>query len=229
MASARAKRRPSPTTTTADPSAGDRTADWTNPRVVQILDAAARRFAKTGFAGTTTQEIADEAGLTKSMIHYYFESKQALISELQAFVYDRYLRKVEGRLAALGTGSSGRAYEALTAAFEIVHDKNFLRLQLELLAEAGRDPEIMRRLAALEGRSRAVVGQGLKTVLGSRAESLPISPDALATLIAAVLHGLRVFDYVEGEKAPTKEAYDILIGLLLLGMKQMSASAKPTQ
>jgi len=222
MTTARAKRRPTPAN--VDPTAIDRTVDWTNPRVVQILDASSRCFAKSGFAATTTQEIADEAGLTKSMIHYYFESKQALISELQAFVYDRHLHRVEARLAALGTGAEGRAYDALSAAYEIVRDKKFLRLQIELLAEAGRDPEIMRRLAVLEGRSRAVVGQGLKTVLGPKAASLPISPEALATLIAAVLHGLRVFEYVEGDQVPTKEAYDIFIGLLLLGMKQMSAA-----
>ena len=59
-----------------------RAIDRTNPRVVQILDAASRCFGKKGFAGTTVQEIADEAGLTKSMIHYYFENKQALVTEL---------------------------------------------------------------------------------------------------------------------------------------------------
>jgi AcrR family transcriptional regulator len=221
MASARTTRRKR----SSPGSVHERAADWTNPRVVQILDAAARCFAKSGFAATTTQEIADEAGMTKSMIHYYFDNKQALIGELQAFVYDRYLHKVDARLAMLGTGAEGRAYEALKEAYEIVRDRSFLRLQLELLAEAGRDPDIMQRLAVLEKRSRDVVGTGLRSVLGARVEALPISADALAALISAVLHGLRVFDYVEGEGAPSAEAYDIFIGLLLLGLKQMSPAA----
>ncbi len=200
----------------------DRAADWTNPRVVQILDAASRCFEKSGFANTTVQEIADEAGMTKSMIHYYFENKQALIGELQAFVYERYLRKVQTRLLELGSGTEGRAHEALMQAFEIVRDKSFLRLQLELLAEAGRDPEIMKRLAALQARSRGVVAEGVNAVLGSRAETLPISKDVLSALISAVLHGLRVFEYVEGEAAPTQEAYELFIGLLMIGMKAVS-------
>jgi AcrR family transcriptional regulator len=199
----------------------ERSTDWTNPRVVQILDAASRCFAKNGFAATTTQEIADEAGVTKSMIHYYFENKQALIGELQGFVYDRYLHKVETRLGELGAGTEGRIYEALKQAFEIVRDKSFLRLQLELLAEAGRDPDVLKRLAVLEARSRNVVVDGVKTALGPKLDELPISTDVLAALISAVLHGLRVFDYVEGDGAPTEQAFDLFIMLLLLSMKQV--------
>ena len=90
---ARAKKIPA-----SSPDPLGRSADWTNPRVVQILDAASRCFEQRGFAATTVQEIADEAGLTKSMIHYYFENKQALIGELQTFVYDSYMHKVESRL-----------------------------------------------------------------------------------------------------------------------------------
>lgn len=204
---------------TAEPGA-PRAVDRTNPRVVQILDAASRCFARSGFAATTTQQIADEAGMTKSMIHYYFENKQALIGELQAFVYDRYLQRVETRLAELGPATEGRAYEALKGAYEIVRDKKFLRLQLELLAEGGRDPEVLKRLAQLEARSRDVVSAGMKTVLGGR--ELPIPAATLSTLIAAVLHGLRVFEYVEGDQAPTDEAFELFIGLLLLGLKHVS-------
>lgn len=203
----------------------DRSADWTHPRVVQILDAASRCFEKNGFANTTVQQIADEAGMTKSMIHYYFENKQALIGELQAFVYERHLRKVQSRLADLGANTEGRAHEALMQAFEIVRDKGFLRLQLELLSESGRDPDIQRRLAALQARSRDVVGEGVRSVLGAKADTLPISIDVLAALISAVLHGLRVFEYVEGDDAPTKEAYELFIGLLVIAMKAVSPDA----
>ena len=137
-------------------------------------------------------------------------------------MYERHLRRVQSRLSELKGGDEGRAYEALAQAFEIVRDKGFLRLQLELLSEAGRDPDIMKGLAVLQARSRDVVGVGVKSVLGPKAEALPISVDVLSALISAVLHGLRVFEYVEGDKAPTKEAYDLFISLLLIGMKAVS-------
>ena len=44
----------------------------------QIIRAAEEVFALKGFAGATTQEIADKAGLPKANIHYYFKTKREL-------------------------------------------------------------------------------------------------------------------------------------------------------
>lgn len=44
----------------------------------QILDAAESVFQKKGMDGARMQEIADEAGINKAMLHYYYRSKQLL-------------------------------------------------------------------------------------------------------------------------------------------------------
>ena len=44
----------------------------------QILDAAKDIFQKKGMDGARMQEIADEAGINKAMLHYYYRSKQLL-------------------------------------------------------------------------------------------------------------------------------------------------------
>ena len=196
-----------------------RTVDWQNPRVVQILDAAARAFGKSGFAQTTIQDIAQEAGMTKAMVHYYFESKQALIQELQAFVYERHFRKVEQRIAENGPNSAtGRANEALLEVYEIIKDKHFFRLQLELLGECGRDPALMKRMAVLLKRSRDLVSISIENVMGERKLGIPI--EVVSTLISATVHGLRVFETIEGDNAPTKDAYQLFVILLMLGMER---------
>lgn len=43
-----------------------------------IKEAARNVFQREGFAGARMQEIADEAGINKMMLHYYFRSKQHL-------------------------------------------------------------------------------------------------------------------------------------------------------
>lgn len=43
-----------------------------------ILQAAEKVFAVHGFKGTTTSQIAREAGLPKANVHYYFSTKLAL-------------------------------------------------------------------------------------------------------------------------------------------------------
>lgn len=44
----------------------------------RILDAAHRVFLRRGSAGARTQEIADEAGVNKALLHYYFRTKERL-------------------------------------------------------------------------------------------------------------------------------------------------------
>merc|ERR1712063_196638 len=44
----------------------------------KILQAAEKCFAQFGFKGTAVQKIADEAGLPKTNVLYYFKTKQEL-------------------------------------------------------------------------------------------------------------------------------------------------------
>jgi TetR/AcrR family transcriptional regulator len=44
----------------------------------RILDAAHAVFLRKGTAASRTQEIADEAGVNKALVHYYFGTKGAL-------------------------------------------------------------------------------------------------------------------------------------------------------
>lgn len=44
----------------------------------QLLDAARRVFVRRGVAAARTQEIADEAGVNKALLHYYYRSKENL-------------------------------------------------------------------------------------------------------------------------------------------------------
>jgi AcrR family transcriptional regulator len=48
----------------------------------QILDAAARLFARKGYKGATIREIAREAGVSEGTIYNYFDSKHDLLISL---------------------------------------------------------------------------------------------------------------------------------------------------
>ncbi len=43
-----------------------------------ILEAARKVFQRSGFGGARMQEIADEAGINKASLHYYYRSKNKL-------------------------------------------------------------------------------------------------------------------------------------------------------
>jgi len=48
----------------------------------RILTAAARLFAHRGFAKTTVEEIALEAGVSKGLVYVHFPSKEALLEKV---------------------------------------------------------------------------------------------------------------------------------------------------
>lgn len=47
-----------------------------------ILDSAEKLFSELGFEGTSTRQIAKEAGANMSMISYYFGSKEGVFMEI---------------------------------------------------------------------------------------------------------------------------------------------------
>lgn len=69
------------------------------------LAAAARRTAEHGFLGTSLQELADDVGVTKQALLYYFKTKDALKTAL----VDALLEDADARfreiVAALGSAA----------------------------------------------------------------------------------------------------------------------------
>jgi len=83
--------------TIADPTPdGDRD-DTTETK---ILDAAHAVFLRVGTAGARMQEIADEAGVNKALLHYYFRSKERLAEAVFARAASQLLPAVIRILAS---------------------------------------------------------------------------------------------------------------------------------
>jgi AcrR family transcriptional regulator len=48
----------------------------------KILEAARNVFTRKGMSGARMQEIADEAGINKALLHYYYRSKAKLFDQI---------------------------------------------------------------------------------------------------------------------------------------------------
>jgi len=196
--------------------AAARSADWENPRVASILSAAAKCFARKGFTATTLAEIGKELGLRKSIVHYYFASKAALIHEVQSFTYHRYLDRLKEAIRN-GDGSPQQATDALRALWDAIQsNKTGTGLNIEVWSAARRDAELKRRAAGLQRDARQVVRDAVAGS-GESARS-----ETLATLVLAVLNGLSVTEYLEGDELKAKEAYEAFLGLLQTALETPS-------
>jgi TetR/AcrR family transcriptional regulator len=56
-----------------------------------ILSAARKVFVKKGLEGARMQEIADEAGINKALLHYYFRSKDKLFKNVLNQVLSEFI------------------------------------------------------------------------------------------------------------------------------------------
>lgn len=85
----------------------------------RILLAALKRFAESGYAGTSVQEIVDDAGVTKPTLYYYFKSKAGLFQALIDWAHDerfRLMQEAAGRKREI----AGQLTEILTVLFEFL-------------------------------------------------------------------------------------------------------------
>jgi AcrR family transcriptional regulator len=113
-----------------------------------LLEAAARVYARSGFAGATLEEVAADAGFTKGAVYAHFGSKENLLLALveehlagqvaqQLELFDRERVTWERPLAG-----SERWMESLQG------EPERFRLFIELWAQAQRDEQLRLGLAA---------------------------------------------------------------------------------
>ena len=60
----------------------------------KILEAAHLVFHQKGFNGTRMQEIADQAGINKALLHYYFKNKESLFERVFEETFSRLTAKM---------------------------------------------------------------------------------------------------------------------------------------
>src|SRR6476619_6643320 len=60
----------------------------------KILAAAKKVFLKEGMAGARMQDIADEAGINKALLHYYFRSKDKLFETIFTETSSRFIPRM---------------------------------------------------------------------------------------------------------------------------------------
>lgn len=122
-----------------------------------ILDAAAQVFLTHGYAGTTIDQIAATAAVSKPTVYAHFGDKQALFTEMVTRTVDEAAEPVHAEVAALrDTGDVAADLRDLARRqLTMVMRPRLLQLRRLVIGEAGRFPELG-RLFAERGPARTV-------------------------------------------------------------------------
>jgi AcrR family transcriptional regulator len=155
----------------------------------QILEAAFECFAEKGFHAATVQDICRKAGLSPGAVYGYFAGKEDII----AASCEEGVRADEALFA--------RRDETVPEAIDRIIREGmseltapeadaWLRVRVELWAEAQGSPRVRESLVALYDRYRAWLAELLREGQ-ERGEVRPeVDPDALARILIGLYQGL---------------------------------------
>ena len=136
-------------------------------REAEILDAAQAEFSDAGFEDATVAAIARRAGMTAANVHYYFPTKDALVSAVAARAFEQLFASLD---------SLPDPIDRLHAYVDFHLANHRLRGQLQVAAAGS--PELTEVLQAREAW------------LGGAAAAAVGGPGLDADLIAATVTGL---------------------------------------
>lgn len=102
-----------------------------------ILKVAEESFAKSGYRGVSLQEIAETAGISKSLIFYYFKDKKELYEELIKKSVDLVLIKLKEAISSRKSPTE-KIEEFVKNFFELLLNEEHL---IQLLARETSNPE----------------------------------------------------------------------------------------
>ena len=158
----------------------------------RILGAARRLFSEAGFSGASMGAVAKEAGVSKGLLHYHFDSKDHLFVETQQAFFRELHRRFSER-ADRGDGGVVSALEALDAAWEAIRDLHGgAAFVVETLALSNHDSVLGRRVADFYDESTALLEDAIAQIFASDLDQLAVPPERMAVLIRILSEGLVV-------------------------------------
>ncbi|GAA2473340.1 TetR/AcrR family transcriptional regulator [Streptomyces longisporus] len=174
----------------------------------QLTEAAIRAMARDGVARTTTRSIAAEAGVSLSVFHYCFDSKQALVEAVITALTDHSVTVVKQALRPRAT-----LVETVRAGFQAYwdhvrsHPEEHM-LTYELTQYALREPgfeHLARRQYELYGAAYTELIDGLRRTMDLQ---LAVPATVLARYLAAMTDGLTLNYLVLGDESAWTDILD---------------------
>jgi AcrR family transcriptional regulator len=168
-----------------------------------LLEAAARVYARRGFAGATLEEVAAEAGFTKGAVYAHFGSKENL---LLALVEEYFAGQIAEQLALFDRDRA--TWERPLAGSErwmerLQERPERFRLFVELWAYSQRDERVRARLAGALAVLRATFARFAAESAADAGFDTPAAvSEQFANLMLGISLGLSMLRLTEPDAVP---------------------------
>jgi AcrR family transcriptional regulator len=187
-------------------------------RTQGILAAARKVIARKGLAGTTMEQVAEEAGISKATIYLYFKNKEALYSHCVIAGFDAMLECMRQASAQVRDPVERLRVLLDAQASSLEMDRDFFRVFLtervsqflDQSTEFGQ--EFARRQQEHTSMIAGVLRQAAKKGLIKE-----VDPEKGAYLLFSMLRGMSMFKLVNGDDTPLSEETGLILDIFLNG------------
>ncbi|MEK0224552.1 TetR/AcrR family transcriptional regulator [Bacillus proteolyticus] len=128
----------------------------------QILMATFECLAEKGTTAITLRDIATKAGITLSLIHYYFPTKEGLLVNATSYVMQKQIKEIQKELSNIQDFS-----EKLKNLIFVVHhhfkSSEWRKVYFTLLAAAAWSPKIMEEIRVLQNQMIDIIKEYIQT------------------------------------------------------------------
>lgn len=189
-----------------------------------ILEAAREAFAEGGYHRTSLEDVAERAGVSKSLLYEHFDSKRELHRAMLEAHVDELIERLNAALADAEPGED-RLRAGLDAFFTFLEERH--GASAILLRNTG-DPDVLEWLARLR---EAVAAQIVTLMTEEAAELIARDPDLARAIELIAQQQIGAVQSVadwwgEHREVPKQELIATMMDMTWIGMERVSAGER---
>ena len=190
-----------------------------------ILDAALEVFAARGYHGSSIDEIANAAGVSKALIYEHFPSKR----DLHVSLLERHVQEIFERLAeAAATDDPGevRLRGGVNAFLEFVETR---RDAFRMLFRDAVEPEVAEIIASVQRQAAAAVAGLIATEPRARPEDDPerdrMAVEMVGQQLTGAVQSLALW-WGDHPEIPREVLVDSVMNFAWVGLERLKAGER---
>ncbi|MDT8446460.1 MAG: TetR/AcrR family transcriptional regulator [bacterium] len=155
-----------------------------------ILTAAIKTLAKYGYAGTTVTLVAEAAGVSRGLLHYYFHNTEVLLAEATDLAFGPLFEMMGGLFDQAEDAAQLAHILTVQTRAAVREDPESMALMIEALAVARHPGPVQDKMLAMLLAAPGLMLGGLSRMQAS-GKAHPLVPlNYLPNLLTALLDGM---------------------------------------
>ncbi len=181
-----------------------------NDKRQRLIDAAYKVFSRKGFNNASIKDVANEAGITPGLVHYYFKNKEELLFSVQSNIQKQYHSLYDDQYK-----SAIKPEDVLVEIKSRVEkDPDWYRWRYELYALGLKSNQFKQEVANILQDGRKSISSPLQNLIGESKDT-----DALASILLACFDGLALQKMIDDD-FELDQTYMLLLDLIEIYLKK---------